>query len=365
MKKFLFNGYALYQGKILYKDYESGLLCELDINTGVCNYIENLKNYEIRKTSYECMIEFENRLYAIENTGKSMLIYDGLHNMCSYVNMNCGTRPWGNFMDLIGFENTIFLFHREESWVTCYDTISGSVEKIEMGNSNGNVSCYRIENKVWMFPSAGNSVQVFDLESRLCATYVLNRDIERVVACTSDGEQIYLLQDSGLIYVVDIDSMTIQEIVVAMIDNSVEKRMGRIINVAKEFILFPISGEDIECVNPDEEIVNVYSDYPVDFVYDDIAWSKYCVICEDDRYYYLLRKSNYLLKIDKIDGRFIWVKLIFGNEEVKDKLEFKHTKGIVVEGKMGINKLIETVNSVDRNSKLAKSSVGTEIWRKI
>lgn len=365
MKKFLFNGYALYQGKIFYKDYESGLLCELDTNTGICNYIENIKNYKIDKISYDCMIEFKNKLYAIENNGKSMLIYDGLQNTCSCVNMNCGTRPWGNFMDLIGYENTLFLFHREENWVTCFDTISGVIEKVETGDKNGNICCCRRENKVWMFPKEGNRVQEFDLETRLCTEHVLDKDIEGVMACASDEKCIYLLQDSGLIYVVNMENITIQDNTVAMISSSVDKRMGRIICLANDLILFPISGEDIKCVNLSEECVNVYSNYPMDFVYDDIAWSKYYMICEDDTYYYLLRKSNYLLKIDKKDGRFIWVKLIIGNESVKDKLEFKYAKEIVVEGRMGINTLIETLDSENQNAKFRVGSCGKEVWRNI
>lgn len=364
MDKFLFNGFALYHDKIIFEEFTSGLLCELDTNTGIIRYIEDLNNYQIEKACFDCMLEFEGKLYAIGNNGNIMMIYNGMEKRCEWKQMNCGTRPWGNFMKVFGFGGMLFFFHTEENWVTCYDTESGIIENVETGERNANICCCRIENEVWMFPRNGNIVQVFDLETKLCTDYKLDYDLESVISCIVAKEKIYLLQDSGLIYIVNIHDMMIRENPIAMADNATENRMGKFVYAGNNLVLFPLTAKDIKQVDLEKECVTVYTDYPNDFKYDDNDWSKYYVICEDNRYYYLLRKSNYLLKIDKKDGRFIWLKLQIENDTAREKLEFKYAKHLVVEGKMGVKVLIENADIENTQNFNRCVLIGGEIWRR-
>lgn len=363
MREFLFNGYALYQGKIVFKDSKNGLLCELDIDTGKINCIENLMYYQMEISSLDCMIEHKGKLYGMQNDGNGMMIYDGTERMCQWINMNCCTRPWGNFTNVFSFEETLFFFHREERRITCYDILSNCTDKIIFENGINSVCSCRIGNEVWMFPEEGNTVQVFNLETRNSIFHELSSPVSSVVGCTRNDDNIYLLQKFGLIYVLNKTDLSIEIIDLAW-KEEMSNAMGKILYVSNRIILLPSAGDDIKVIELDKNKVDVYSDYPVDFIYDDIVWSKYSTVCQDDEYYYLLRKSNYLLKIRKDDGKFVWIGLQAIDKEVEARLLFKYSKDVIWESYLDIYTLIENVSVIDKRNMTMNKSVGKEIWKK-
>lgn len=366
MNKFLFNGYALYQDKIVFKDYQCGLLCELDTNTGAISYIENLKNYQIETVAHDCMVEQKGKLYAVGNDGKSMMIYDGVEEICTSIPMNCGIRPWGNFTNIFVFGETLFLFHREENWVTCFDIPSNNIEKIICGESIFNICSCRIGNKVWMFPRDGKKIQEFDLETKNYESHEIESTVEAVVGCTHDNNNIYLLNEYGLIYILKKKDLSI-EVVNHAYKEDVSNLMGKIICVSNKIIMLPSVGETIKIVDLEKNAMEVYLDYPEDFMYDDITWSKYYTICQDEDYYYLLRKSNYLLKIGKREAQFTWIKLTAPDVQVKEKLlfRFKYVKDAMWEGNVRLNMFIENVEKIEKNDAINNVFVGSEIWKRV
>lgn len=366
MDKFLFNGYALYRGKIIYKDYQSGLLCWLDTSTGNINYIEDLKNYRIEMTCFDCMLECRNKLYAMENNGSSMMIYNETDGVCRWISLNCGIRAWGNFTNAFCYGDFLYFFHRKENWITCYNLTSDVVEKLEYEAGVFSICSCRIGNKVWIFPKDGNEIHVFDLDKRICVMHELEISLENVIACASDREKIYLLQNFGLVYVLKQSDLSVEVINFSM-GVDMESVMGRILCVSNKLILLPATGNDIQIIDLDKRNIRVYTDYPKDFMYDDILWSKYYTICQDDKYYYLLRKSNYLLKINKEDGCFSWIKLKSGDEKIREKLKYKfdYLQHTVVEGKYNINALIEKACIIEINHTKEIEFVGKKIWREL
>lgn len=365
MNKFLFNGYTLYHEKIIFKEYQSGLLCELDINTGAIRYIDNLKDYQVEINPFDNLIERKGKIYAVTNDGKKMMIYDTVQNGCEWIPIDYGVRQWGNFTNVFDFNEHLFFFHKEENWISCYDVLSKRTEKIVSKACCSNVCSCRIGNKVWIFPRNGDIIQEFNLETKAYAYHELSSELELVNSCAYDKDKIYLLTDYGKIYVIRQKDFYV-EVMDFGIEEDISKSFGRIICAAGKLIMFPAAGNDIGIVELDKKTMNVFSEYPKDFSYADIAWSKYYAICEDEDYYYLLRKSNYLLKIKKSNGDFIWTRLMIKDACEKEKwlFRYKYMKEPMWEGAVSLDVLIKNI-PVKENDVTKNTFIGSEIWKKI
>ena len=365
MNKLLFNGYTMYQGKIVFKEHSSGLLCELDVNTGIIKYIEDLKSYQVEFVNFDCMNEHKGKLYALTSDGKSIMIYDNVQNTCDWMSINCGIRQWGNFTNMFALEDTLFIFHRAENMVTCCNIFSAKIEQIQSNVCSKNICSCRIGNKVWIFPREGNQIQEFDLETRKYDCHEINCELETIISCTYDKDNIYLLNDYGKIYVIGQKDFYL-DVMDFEVKEDISNMMGKIICVANNLILLPSAGEDIKIIDLDKKKMDVFWEYPDDFVYDDIAWSKYYSVCEDGDYFYLLRKSNYLLKIKKDSGQLVWTKLTPTDEAIKEKMLFryKYVKDIIWEGNLSLNMFAKNIPIMEDASDKNRA-IGSEIWKKI
>ena len=115
--------------------------------------------------------------------------------------------------------------------------------------------------------------------------------------------------------------MKLSEIKTLETEHLEEESMCRMVYAGKKLIVLPLLAEEIKILDLSTDEVEIYHDYPENFLYYDISgWSKYYGLCEDDIYYYFaMRRENYLLRIKKVDGSLSWIKpnIVFKEERIK------------------------------------------------
>ena len=146
------------------------------------------------------------------------------------------------------------------------------------------------------------------------------------------------------------------------------------IHAGNSLIVFPAMDEDINIVDLASKEIKVYQGYPSDFEYQaagwgwTYGWSQYFGYCEDEDYYYFaMRSANYVLKVNKENGEFIWIKPNIPSREEMQRLKVKtkYAMGntLFYEDEMTI---IDLAKMDLKNGKNQKSkSVGSKIYKEI
>ncbi len=320
---------------------------------------------------------FNNRIYALEMSGSNILIINFENNKCQYVPLNCNNKAWSNFVAFERYDFKFYIFPKYENKIVKCDTHNNSITEI----SNylytfTEIQCAcRNENQVWLIPKNMKQIVLFDLQTNKAKYFEISRVLEDCVDAVAVGEVIYILNIYGIIYKWNTKNEELQELVYMETDHVQCETMHRIIYAGNLLILFPALGEDIKILNLSTNEKEIYRDYPQDFLYHELRWSKYYGYCEDEKYYYLaMRSSNYLLRIRKSDGKFFWVKYNFFDwltrqrireELIRNKIEMSLEKGnnIFYENEMSILNLLKF--KLKRNCNNDVFHVGKRIYERM
>lgn len=344
---FLFSNCTKVNNKLFFIEIQSGLPAMMDPDSGNVVYCDVMDGFMIETGDVVDFIDcYKNKIYILETSGVNLIIMDYEEKQCQYLELNCAQHGWGNFAAFERYESFYYIFPKYGNKIFALNTNSNEITELSNClDSLDEIQCTcRVKNQVWILPKSANRMYVFDLMTQNTKCFQLKGTLENCVDAICVGTDIYILSQFGLIYKWDINNENWNKITALETEHDENESMHRIVYAANQLILFPALGKDIKILDLSTNETKVYHDYPPDHLYQEMGWSKYHRICEDNEYYYFaMRQGNYLLKICKNNGSLLWIKpQLPTNEEkiniqklmIEQKVKFHHAaKGFIYEGK--------------------------------
>lgn len=376
---FLFSSCTLHDDKLFFVEIQSGLPAIMDLDSGEVSYCDVLAGFAfIAGADIVDFIQgYGNKVYILETSGRNMIIFDLEKKQCQYIKLKCSYFNWGNFSAFERHGSFFYIFPKHEDEVVVLNTKNN--ELIEMqnifGGINGIQCTCRVENQVWILPQNKSMIYVYDMATKKIESYKLDKALENCVDAVYADGNIYILNQFGIVYIWNIYKRELQEMTKLETDHTEDKSMCRIIFAGSKLIFFPVLSADIKILDLSTGEIEVYYDYPEDFKYHNIKWSKYHRSCEDkDYYYFAMRLGNYFLKVCKNDGKLLWMKpqlpLIENRIKSQDlfameklKLYINAKKSICEEGNISIIHMINT--GLKESCMEEESSIGRKIYEEV
>ncbi len=323
-EKFLFSNCTFMNNELFFVEIQSGLLAKMHPINGDIAYCDEMEGYIIKFGDViDFISSYQGKIYALETSGKNLVIFDLANSRCQYRELNCCYQAWGNFAAFERYGSFYYIFPRHEKKVFRVNTNDYEITEVVHGLNGIDKPqcCCRTGNTIWIVPENGEVIGEYHLADGKMKVYGLKAVIENAVDTVFMNGNLYILNQFGLIYRWDTEQKEVQKITAMETEHLVEKSVCRMISAGNKLIVFPSLGEDIRILDLVTGEMEIYQDYPADFCYQELRWSKYYRNCEDENYYYLaMRSGNYLLKVCKADGRLLWIKPAIPSREEKMKI---------------------------------------------
>lgn len=377
--KFLFSSCTLFNEKLFFIEVCTGLPALMDLKNGDVNYCNIIHGYIYRPggDTVDYIDCHQQKIYILEQSGKNLVILDFEKNECCYKKLDCDYFPWGNFAAFEKYNSDYYIFPKYGNEILAVNTNNDEITKLATGllGIGEPRCCCRAGNIVWILPEGKRVIGAFDLACQSMKIYKFKENIERIVDAICIDENIFFLNLFGIIYKWNTNKKQI-EIIETLKTKKIEKDFViKIIYAGNKLIVFPLYAADIKILDLSTDEMKIYRGYPSDFMYQKLEWSQYFHYCEDEFYYYFaMRSANYVLKVDKQSGEFIWLKpsipplettqkvqKLFQNENVR--IEFVKGKTSFSEKEFKITELIKIDFRSNENKK--DLLVGSKIYEKI
>lgn len=376
---FLFSSCTLFNGKLFFVEIQNGLPAMMDLNNGEVTYCDALNGFDYIAGGdmVDFIQSYGNKVYILENAGINLIIFDLVKKQCQYIELKCNCNSWGNYSAFERYGPYLYIFPKYENKIIVLDTNNNEItEKQNCFDEKRRIQCTcRVDNQVWILLQDISMIYAYDLATEKLKSYKLEKILEDCIDAIHIDGNIYILNQFGIVYVWDIDNEKLQEITMLEVEHTEDKSMCRIIYAGDKLIFFPAWSADIKILDLLTAEIKVYHDYPVDFKYHEIKWSKFHRSCEDkDYYYFAMRLGNYFLKICKSDGKLLWIKPKLPSDEkriksqdlfVEQKLRLyvKEKNTIHEEEYIGITRIINTC--LEENCVEKESCMGEVIYKKM
>lgn len=362
MKRLKFNDYAMCDGNIYFIDLESNLPCKLDVQTGKATYIEDAKNYSVdfrRKTDFVFCRDKE--IVFMDAKGEDIGIYNVSKAEFGIIKMNSDVSTCGYKAYVGQHSENLYIAPRDKQEIIMFDSSNNlSVYSYINNITKDNIKCgCRFKDKIYLFSETGNWGIEYNIDGKGCKCF--KGPEERIIHCATEGDKIFLLNPNGVVFCLNTESKEYDKMVER--NNSMDEVLfSRIFVVNGKLILLPAFGKNIECIDVKSKKIIEYIDYPSDFkYYDDVSWSKYYGVTEDNENYYLLRASTHMLIINKKTGELNWKLLEVLNYDNK-LMAYIHCGMEVDEKKSGVQEYIDVIKYRENNMKRNKTNIGIKIW---
>lgn len=357
-----FSNAAMVNQELFFVEAQNGLPSKMNPDNGVVSYCNVFRNFILDASDMIDYIQnLGNKVYALKRGGDSLIIFDLTEFQCRYIPLQCDYSAWGNFVAFEQYGSDFYIFPRYGNKIYVLNTIKNEISEIEDyfdGVTELQCAC-RAGNEVWMLPCKVGVIGCYDLADRKMMIYKLGKKIEDCVDAVLVDESVYILNHFGIICRWNTHDMELSEIKTLEKEPPKENMVRRILHAGNKLIILPALAEEIKILDLLTSKVEVYHDYPEDFLYYNMEymaeWSKYDGICQDDNYYYCaMRRDNYLLKISKQDGTLLWIKPNLPSKEERmkiqiplgtEKMKFAFASGemVVLENEVGIGRFVEEI----------------------
>ena len=376
-KRSLFSSCVLVKDAIFTFTQSGNLPVKIDLNSREMRYVDDLTGY--RPFISEDILTDGKYIYAFSLNGKNLLRWDLLNKCCSYFEIDCGKREWGNYAAIAKYEEFIYIFPKYSEQLIKFNVETGALQR----DKNLYMKIYtqfkgleeynyfecgcQFGNLVWLFQEQKNMIIMYDMKSDTWKEYKLSLKVRHCVHMVLYLGNIYILDSCGKIYFWNIETHFIELLIdySAMSNSSTE--FGRIAVTNNKIYMLPALGKDIVCMFLMTKEIEIYQNYPIQFQYlASDSWSKYQGYCEDsDYYYFAMRSANFILAINKRSGQEYWMKInppllsnwfdAFSN----------YYKNVVYEEIDSIKELLNHINFYDSNllSNRSGNFSGNQIWR--
>lgn len=376
--KFLFSNCILFNEKLFFIECNTGLPALMDLESGDISYCGMIHNYFHKTGDIVDYIDYhQQKVYILEQSGEYLVILDFEKNECCYKKLDCDYYPWGNYAAFEMYNSDYYIFPKYGDKILVVNTNKDEITKLATGlcGIGQPRCCCRAGNKVWILPDGKRVIGAFDIVNKTMEIYELGEVIEDIVDAIDIDEDVYFLNQFGIIYKWNVSKKQIEMIEILGTERDEKKSVAKIIYAGNKLIVFPVLSEDIKILDLSAYEMKVYQEYPSDFMYQETKWSKYYGYCEDDFYYYFaMRSANYVLKVNKKCGEFIWIKPHFPSLEEtqkvqslylkeKTRIDFKMGKKFFSEKEWKITELIKI--ELRSNGSKKDALIGSKIYEEV
>ena len=375
----LFSTCALVQGKVFSFTSFKRIPMVGDLHTGKITLMEDLVNYD-PVFDADNMLSTGDDIFILELNGKRLMKFNVKERICSYFNIGCDSKKWGNYAAFAYYKGNIYVFPIYEDGLIKIDLESGKVQKkknlytdineYKKDNRQRNEPTFfwygcQFENKVWLFQRCGNLAVAYDMESDTWRRYELSIKIEECEHVTIYAGKLYILSVEGEIYRWNMTNDAVEKVVDCRNISKSDSFFSRIAVTDKGIFLLPSISEEIFYIDLNTKNIIKYDSYPKEFQYcAPKAWCKYYGYCEDDdQYYFAMRSANYILSINKRDGREKWIKTDAPSYEEYKKIYFNYNRKMLCETECRVEDILSYMKKEDVRSQDKKIVFeGERIW---
>lgn len=325
--------------RIFFCTERTDLLMEFDLQSQIIHMVENEKWDKDDGNIADFLAITENKLYKLQRNGNRIIEYSLETKKAFAYEIGEETKEWGNFSYMEIYGQYLYLFPKYVEKTIVFDLETRSIVSNksfwgEIKEHNFDVDtlllrkgCKVFGKFVLLFSKRSQFVFVYNLESNHYEVKKVPDEVVGIVALHQAGDKLYILDTKSRLFEWDRerDSMRFMFEIAEIND---EDYFSKIVVTDINIVLLPLLGNDIYIYDRNTKKIFIYKDYPKDFSYFGYeTWGKYVEGCTvKDTVYFPMRKSKYILKIEKTTGNILWIKPIAPLKE--ERIQYYKEKGI-------------------------------------
>lgn len=345
----------------------------MDINTNQVSYavIEGLEKIRLKGVIDNMMVDGSD-IYWLEYDGQRLVKYSVVAQKCEFYDMpSVEMKSDECFAAVFMYNKKIYAFPRHTPYLIVFDITKKQFTKYDEVYKKNEIGFPKeCEAFFWRSTQSGNMV------------FLLCRQENKVIEyCLDNGNiKVYLLPEkvkkpANIIYGVDSFYLSCADSSIYILDKNFnnaekiympksEKESFLDMSLTKHNLFFlPSLSEEIIIIDLKSLNVSYLDNYPDDFKYNGIQWSKYYKSCQCEKYiWYANRSANYILRIDKERELAEWIKMKMPSLKEEANYYFlKAGDGILYENEKNVEILFENIErKSNRNSDIC---IGNNIWQ--
>lgn len=321
-KKYIFSAGLVLKKKIYFFSEKENTLMETKIDEWKIRYSEMFLDCNIESIEQtDSLRSIGKKIFKLSLNGKYieefLLQGDGKYKKFE---IQKSGKAWGNFVAFEVKDEFLYVFLKWKREVIKINSVTYKIEKIFLNNCQNKFICfstaYRENNRMWLFESENKRVEIFNFDTNMSIICALPKEIKGCISVGYISGKFYILTSDNQIYIWEKEKNRCVLFWKGKDCYKDNKYFSDMLIVQQKIILLPLLGSDIVIIDSIRNREVIYDNYPKDFHYYDIKWSKYINRFDDINYYYYpMRMSNYLMMVSKYDGEILWKKLNVPSKE--------------------------------------------------
>ena len=349
---------------------------EMDMNSWTINYSDKIDGYMSESSKRaDMMRSYGDKIFKLGIDGKCIEEFSLGKSGCRKIVLDGFEKEWDNYTAFDVKNDFLYIFAKWKRELVKININDYKVKKwiipVERERIHGSFigfsASYIQKNTIWLFEFGSSRVTEYDMDENSAVFYYLPHEVKDCISICRVENTFYMLNFRGLIYVWNVNSNECRLFSNLQKYSDKEYYFEEMIAVQKQLILLPGLGTDIVIVDCATGDIRLYEDSPRDITYLDRKMGKYVNRFEDRKYYYYpMRMSEYIVRMDKESGVIDWKKPKFPSQ--KEKMFYLYAKNkkypvVLTEGLKSISffrKYIEYVE--ERKVKTKDMKIGNKIW---
>lgn len=376
-KRSLFTSCVLVEDAIFAFTQCGNLPVKIDLNSKEMRYVDELVGY--KPFISEDILSGGKFIYALSQDGQKLLRWDLSNQCCSYFEINCGKKEWGNYAAIAGYEGHIYIFPKYTDELVRVNIETGGLERdkhlykeitpfLKKEGEFDYFTCgCQQENLVWLFQRQKNTMFRYDMADDTWEEHKLSLKVENCVQIVLYSRNVYMLDSGGRIYFWNTETYFMELLADCHEREAGDAEFGRMAVTDKKIYMLPALGKDIICISPVTKETKAYQSYPEHFQYlAPAVWNKYQGYCEDnDFYYFAMRSANYILVIEKSSGQEDWIRINPPAQPDWFNAYRKYHENPFYKEIDSVEELLKHVCDSGVNTAFGRDSAGERIWKEL
>lgn len=337
---------------------DGGILMKINKKTGEIEYLGargGVLPLDWWSTNRFCTVG--NTIFFSEYIGRRLAGWNKVQNEITMYPLNMkfyeSLYPMVSALECYG--DNLFIFPSINDEIFIYNTKNKKISKINvLGGIEAEpqkqlfAACVKIENLEYLFLEGESRVVIFNLNNNDVTTTKLNLELGEIRQVQYDKENdiVYILTRTSDIYQWNRDNNVVKQIVCGK--ESEPDRLGgiyRMLVAGNRIYYFSPYDEPVRFYNVQTRTTSILSEP------DDVKRTKWTTVvveffnyCEDDDYYYVVSaKLNYMLRVKRTSGEACWVKLISIGSKERMKFLINNNEQLVESGLSNLEKFLAAI----------------------
>lgn len=279
--------------------------------------------------------------------GDTVVVWDMKRKLRRDIPIMARSRNWDNYAFSGIYKDKLYIVPRKYNAtlnrVICVDFIKGDVQEeiVNVDNQLNFTYGFMKDNEILLTTDDGTYICRYDLEKKYSRLDGLFDKGSRIMDIHVDGDRIYFLRLSGEVMLVNMSTDNISMIAKG---NGFEK--SKLIVGTNKLVLLPYISGDIELVDITDNSREIYKEYPSDFsyLYDGVKFHN--KIVKENKTYFTMTSTNYILIVDSEKDSISWSKPIMPPREDMMSYIFKNKSVFLQEGNLFLGDFLKGLSEI-------------------